>query len=197
MLGYPSPRSVVSPTPTRSKVDAEIKKDLWQDHQHVIFKKRSHVHLERLNQNAISDSFPSSVSSCLPSQERSYPRSTSWFKPMLLRSSRKKTTSTLGATMHKKEFAENGSEMPLNARMKHSKWMGIFESGSQWNERLLPDASWNPTGSRRPWMNHLLPLGMKETSLFPRNPSNHEHPSERDRRVMVAMAMTRFELVTF
>ena len=129
----------------------------------MIFKKRSHVHLERLNQNAMSDSFPSSVSSCLPSQERSYPRSTSWFKPMLLRSSRKKKTSTLGATMHKKEFAENGSDCKHEALQVD----GIFESGPQWNERLLPDASWNPTGSRRPWMNHLNPLGMKGNGCFP------------------------------
>lgn len=66
--------------------------------------------------------------------------------------------------MHKKEFAENGSillEMNIDCKIEALQVGGIFESGPKRNERLLPDASWNPAGSRRPWMNHLLPLGMK------------------------------------
>ena len=59
--------------------------------------------------------------------------------------------------MHKKEFAEREWIFWRDVACKNEELQldGIFESGSKWNERLLPDDSWNPKGSRRLWMNIL------------------------------------------
>ena len=75
---------------------------------------------------------------------------------------------------------------------------GIFESGSKWNERFLPDASCEPERLATPLDEPSFFLGNDGKTLLPRNlPTLGFFQQRKHGKPMVAMAMTRFELVTF